>query len=98
MLTILVINSKVQEYLTTNLAASCQQKFRTAIMDYDPQGSSLGLRVRPDHLHRNWRQRCAGKGYAAPQHAGVDTADTETQGRCASRRTGLLSLVRSTTS
>jgi chromosome partitioning protein len=57
MLTILVINSKGgsgKSTLTTNLASFyASKKFRTAIMDYDPQGSSLQwLRVRPDHLHR----------------------------------------------
>lgn len=57
MLTILVINSKGgsgKSTLTTNLASFyASKKFRTAIMDYDPQGSSLQwLRVRPDRLHR----------------------------------------------
>ncbi|MGA9666901.1 MAG: ParA family protein [Gallionella sp.] len=57
MLTILVINSKGgsgKTTLTTNLASyyACK-KFRTAIMDYDPQGSSIQwLRVRPDEAEK----------------------------------------------
>lgn len=56
MLTILVINSKGgsgKTTLTTNLASYyASKKYRTAIMDYDPQGSSLQwVRVRPMHLH-----------------------------------------------
>lgn len=56
MLTILVINSKGgsgKTTLTTNLAGYyASKKCRTAIMDYDPQGSSLHwLRARPVHLH-----------------------------------------------
>lgn len=52
MLTILVINSKGgsgKTTLTTNLASYyASKKCRTAIMDYDPQGSSLHwLRARP---------------------------------------------------
>jgi len=55
MLTILIINSKGgsgKTTLTTNLAGFYASKeFRTAIIDYDPQGSSLQwLRVRPVHL------------------------------------------------
>lgn len=55
MLTILVINSKGgsgKTTLTTNLASYYANKaIRTAIIDYDPQGSSLQwLRVRPVHL------------------------------------------------
>ena len=55
MLTILVINSKGgsgKTTLTTNLASyyACK-KLRTAIMDYDPQGSSLHwLHTRPGSL------------------------------------------------
>jgi chromosome partitioning protein len=53
MQTVLVINSKGgsgKTTLTTNLASYyAGKKFRTAIMDYDPQGSSIQwLRVRPD--------------------------------------------------
>ena len=54
MLTILVINSKGgsgKTTLTTNLAAYYAGKGRTAIMDYDPQGSSLQwLRARSEKL------------------------------------------------
>ena len=57
MLTILVINSKGgsgKSTLTTNLASYyASKKARTAIMDYDPQGSSLQwLRVRPDQAEK----------------------------------------------
>ncbi len=57
MLTILVINSKGgsgKTTLTTNLAAYYASKqVRTAIMDYDPQGSSIQwLRVRPDDAEK----------------------------------------------
>lgn len=53
MLTILVINSKGgsgKTTLTTNLAAYyASRRFRTAIIDYDPQSSSLHwLQARPD--------------------------------------------------
>lgn len=56
MLTIMVINSKGgsgKTTLTTNLASYyASKKFKTAIIDYDPQGSSLAwLRARPMHLH-----------------------------------------------
>lgn len=56
MLTILVINSKGgagKTTLTTNLASYyASKKLRTAIMDYDPQGSSLHwLQVRPATLN-----------------------------------------------
>ena len=55
MLSILVINSKGgsgKTTLTTNLASYyASRKFRTTIMDYDPQGSCLQwLRVRPTHI------------------------------------------------
>jgi chromosome partitioning protein len=55
MRTILVINSKGgagKTTVTTNLAGYfASQKMRTAILDCDPQGSSLQwLRVRPSHL------------------------------------------------
>ncbi len=57
MLTILVINSKGgsgKSTLTTNLASYyASKKTRTAIMDYDPQGSSLQwLRVRPSQAEK----------------------------------------------
>lgn len=57
MLTILVINSKGgsgKTTLTTNLASYFAVKeFKTAIIDYDPQGSSLQwLNVRPASLAR----------------------------------------------
>jgi len=57
MRTILVINSKGgagKTTLTTNLASYyASQKVRTAILDCDPQGSSLQwLRKRPGHLER----------------------------------------------
>jgi chromosome partitioning protein len=56
MLTVLVINSKGgsgKTTLSTNLASYyAGKKYRTAIMDYDPQGSSLHwLRARPTHLN-----------------------------------------------
>lgn len=55
MRTILVINSKGgsgKTTLSTNLASYyASQKFRTTIMDYDPQGSCLQwLRLRPEHI------------------------------------------------
>jgi len=57
MRTILVINSKGgsgKTTLTTNLAGYyASRKINTAIMDYDPQGSSLQwLRVRPGHAEK----------------------------------------------
>lgn len=57
MLTILVINSKGgsgKTTLTTNLAGYyAGRDYRTAIMDYDPQGSSLHwLSLRPGDRHR----------------------------------------------
>lgn len=57
MLTVLVINSKGgsgKTTLTTNLASYyASKKVRTAIMDYDPQGSSIQwLRVRPDDVQK----------------------------------------------
>lgn len=57
MLTILVINSKGgsgKTTLTTNLASYyASRKVRTAIMDYDPQGSSIQwLRVRPEDAEK----------------------------------------------
>jgi chromosome partitioning protein len=57
MLTVLVINSKGgsgKTTLTTNIASFYADKaLKTAILDYDPQGSSLQwLSARPVHLHR----------------------------------------------
>lgn len=57
MLTILVINSKGgsgKTTLTTSLASYyASRKVQTAIMDYDPQGSSLQwLRMRPAHAEK----------------------------------------------
>ena len=57
MLTVLVINSKGgsgKTTLTTNLASYyANKKSRTAIMDYDPQGSSLQwLRQRPNDMEK----------------------------------------------
>lgn len=57
MLTILVINSKGgsgKTTLTTNLAGYyASKKIKTAIMDYDPQGSSLQwLKIRPGHAEK----------------------------------------------
>ncbi len=57
MLTILVINSKGgagKTTITTNLASYyAGKKFKTAIMDYDPQGSSIQwLRIRPDDAEK----------------------------------------------
>ena len=57
MLTILVINSKGgsgKTTLTTNIASYyASKKVRTAIMDYDPQGSSLQwLRTRPGQAEK----------------------------------------------
>jgi len=57
MLTILVINSKGgsgKTTLTTNLASYyASKKVKTALMDYDPQGSSMQwLRARPDQAEK----------------------------------------------
>ncbi len=57
MLTILVINSKGgsgKTTLTTNLASYyASRKLKTALMDYDPQGSSMQwLRARPDRMEK----------------------------------------------
>ncbi len=55
MLTVLVINSKGgsgKTTLSTNLASYyASKKYKTALMDYDPQGSSLQwLKLRPIHV------------------------------------------------
>jgi len=84
MLTILVINSKGgsgKTTLTTNLASYyASRKARTAIMDYDPQGSSIQwLRVRPDNAEKIHGANAAPAKGAAPlrsTHAWVP-ADTE---------------------
>jgi len=84
MLTILVINSKGgsgKTTLTTNLASYyASKKIRTAIMDYDPQGSSIQwLRVRPDDAEKIHGANAAPAKGAAPLrslHAWVP-ADTE---------------------
>jgi len=56
-LTILVINSKGgsgKTTLTTNLAGYyASKKIKTALMDYDPQGSSMQwLKARPDQAEK----------------------------------------------
>jgi len=84
MLTILVINSKGgsgKTTLTTNLASYyASKKIRTAIMDYDPQGSSIQwLRVRPDDAEKIHGANAAPAKGAVPLrslHAWVP-ADTE---------------------
>lgn len=84
MLTILVINSKGgsgKTTLTTNLASYyASKKVRTAIMDYDPQGSSIQwLRVRPDEAEKIHGANAAPAKGAVPlrsTHAWVP-ADTE---------------------
>jgi chromosome partitioning protein len=84
MLTILVINSKGgsgKTTLTTNLASFyASKKVRTAIMDYDPQGSSIQwLRVRPDNAEKIHGANAAPAKGAIPlrsTHAWVP-ADTE---------------------
>lgn len=84
MLTILVINSKGgsgKTTLTTNLASYyASKKVVTAIMDYDPQGSSIQwLRVRPDEAVKIHGANAAPAKGAIPlrsTHAWVP-ADTE---------------------
>jgi chromosome partitioning protein len=84
MLTILVINSKGgsgKTTLTTNLASYyASKKIRTAIMDYDPQGSSIQwLRIRPDDAEKIHGANAAPAKGAVPlrsTHAWVP-ADTE---------------------
>jgi chromosome partitioning protein len=84
MLTILVINSKGgsgKTTLTTNLAGYyASKKIRTAIMDYDPQGSSIQwLRIRPDDAEKIHGANAAPAKGAVPlrsTHAWVP-ADTE---------------------
>jgi len=84
MLTILVINSKGgsgKTTLTTNLASYyASKKIKTAIMDYDPQGSSMQwLRLRPDQA-----EKIHGANAAPPKGASIQRssqawipADTE---------------------
>ena len=74
MRTILVINSKGgsgKTTLTTNLASYyASKKVKTAIMDYDPQGSSLQwLRMRPNHV-----ERIHGANGAPPKNAPIRSA------------------------
>ncbi|MFZ5523007.1 MAG: AAA family ATPase [Pseudomonadota bacterium] len=84
MLTILVINSKGgsgKTTLTTNLAGYyASKKVKTALMDYDPQGSSMQwLKARPGHA-----EKIHGANAAPPKGAAVQRssqvwipADTE---------------------
>ena len=84
MLTILVINSKGgsgKTTLTTNLASYyASKKAKTALMDYDPQGSSMQwLRARPDQA-----EKIHGANAAPPKGASIQRssqvwipADTE---------------------
>ena len=84
MLTILVINSKGgsgKTTLTTNLASYyASKKVKTALMDYDPQGSSMQwLKARPDRA-----EKIHGASAAPPKGATVQRssqvwipADTE---------------------
>jgi len=84
MLTILVINSKGgsgKTTLTTNLASYyASKKVKTALMDYDPQGSSMQwLKTRPDRA-----EKIHGANAAPPKGATVQRssqiwipADTE---------------------
>jgi chromosome partitioning protein len=84
MLTILVINSKGgsgKTTLATNLASYyASKKIRVAIMDYDPQGSSIQwLRLRPDEAEKVHGANAAPAKGAIPlrsTHAWVP-ADTE---------------------
>ncbi|MEO6975036.1 MAG: ParA family protein [Gallionella sp.] len=84
MLTILVINSKGgsgKTTLATNLASYYgSKKVRVAIMDYDPQGSSIQwLRLRPDEAEKIHGANAAPAKGAIPlrsTHAWVP-ADTE---------------------
>ncbi len=71
MRTILIINSKGgagKTTLTTNIASYyASQKIRTAIMDYDPQGSSMQwLRLRPAHVESIHGAHAAPPNGAAP--------------------------------
>lgn len=76
MRTILVINSKGgsgKTTLTTNLASYyASKKVRAAILDYDPQGSSLEwLRVRPSHM-----EKIHGANGAPPKSAALRSMQT----------------------
>jgi chromosome partitioning protein len=71
MLTILVINSKGgsgKTTLSTNLASYyASKKCKTALMDYDPQGSSMQwLRLRPSHI-----EKIHGANAAPPKGAAI---------------------------
>jgi chromosome partitioning protein len=84
MLTILVINSKGgsgKTTLTTNLASFYASKeFKTAIVDYDPQGSSLQwLRVRPVHLPNIHAANAAPAKGNSPLHSTKGWIPTETE-------------------
>lgn len=84
MLTILVINSKGgsgKTTLTTNLASFYASKdFKTAIIDYDPQGSSLQwLRVRPVHLPNIHAANAAPSKGNSPLHSTKAWVPTETE-------------------
>lgn len=84
MLTILVINSKGgsgKTTLTTNLASYYANKdFKTAIIDYDPQGSSLQwLRVRPVHLQNIHAANAAPAKGNSPLHSTKAWVPTETE-------------------
>lgn len=76
MRTILIINSKGgsgKTTLTTNLASYyASKKVRTAIMDYDPQGSSLEwLRIRPTHV-----EKIHGANAVPPKSAAIRSTQT----------------------
>jgi chromosome partitioning protein len=84
MLTILVINSKGgsgKTTLATNLASFYASKeFKTAIIDYDPQGSSLQwLRVRPVHLPAIHGANAAPAKGLSPLHSTKSWVPTETE-------------------
>ncbi|MBI5429188.1 MAG: ParA family protein [Nitrosomonadales bacterium] len=84
MLTILVINSKGgsgKTTLATNLASYyAGKKVRTAIMDYDPQGSSMQwLRARPDHAEKIHAANAAPPKGASPLSSRQGWVPTETE-------------------
>ncbi len=84
MLTILVINSKGgtgKTTLTTNLASYyASKKARTAIMDYDPQGSSMQwLRLRPGHVEKIHGANAAPLKGAATLHSVKAWVPAETE-------------------
>jgi len=74
MLTVLVINSKGgsgKTTLTTNLAGYyASRKIKTAIMDYDPQGSSMQwLKTRPAYTDNIQVEKIHGANAAPPKGA-----------------------------